>query len=129
VSDVTVTADLSTLQSDNSFRDGRLRGSALESDRFPEGKFVLMSPITLTAQPAVGETITVQATGELTLHGVTKPVTIDLEGRYDGETVQVVGHLPVAFSDFDIDAPTAPVVASVDDHGELELKLFFVKQR
>jgi polyisoprenoid-binding protein YceI len=127
VSDVTVTADLRDLTSDNSFRDGRIKSEGLESDKFPEAKFVLTTPITLSAVPAAGETIKAEATGEFTLHGVTKTVTISLEGRWDGKQVQVVGHLPIAFSDYGITAPTAPAVASVDDHGEMELQLFFSK--
>jgi polyisoprenoid-binding protein YceI len=125
VKDVTVTADLRDLTSDNSFRDGRIRSSGLESDKFPQAKFVLTQPITLSALPAAGQTVTTDATGEFTLHGVTKTVTISLEGRWDGKQVQVVGHLPIAFSDYNITAPTAPAVASVDDHGEMELQLFF----
>ena len=128
VSDVTVAADLTTLQSDNSFRDGRIKGEGLESTKFPEAKFVLTKPITLTTQPAIGDTIKVEATGDFTLHGVTKSVTIELQGRYDGKNVQVVGSLPIAFSDYGITAPTAPAVASVDDNGEMEMQLFFVKQ-
>jgi polyisoprenoid-binding protein YceI len=125
VKDVTVTADLRTLQSDNSFRDGRIRSEGLESDRFPEARFVLTQPITLPGPPTAGETVKTDATGELTLHGVTKPVTLHLEGRWDGKQVQVVGSLPIVFSDYGITAPEAPVVASVDDHGEMELQLFF----
>ena len=125
--DVTVTADLRDLTSDNSFRDGRIKSEGLESDEFPEAKFVLTEPITLSAVPAAGETIKTEATGEFTLHGVTKTVTISLEGRWDGKQVQVVGNLPIVFSDYDITAPTAPAVASVDDHGEMELQLFFDK--
>jgi len=125
VKDVTVTADLRDLTSDNSFRDGRIKSSGLESDKFPQAKFVLSEPITLSAVPTAGETVTTEATGEFTLHGVTKTVTISLEGRWDGKQVQVVGHLPIAFSDYNITAPTAPAVASVDDHGEMELQLFF----
>jgi polyisoprenoid-binding protein YceI len=127
VGDITVTADLRDLKSDNSFRDGRIHSEGLESDQFPEAKFVLTSPITLPAAPTVGQTVTVDATGDFTLHGVTKRVTISLEGRWDGEKVQVVGHLPIVFGDYNITAPTAPVVASVDDHGEMELQLFFQK--
>jgi polyisoprenoid-binding protein YceI len=127
VKDVTVTADLRDLQSDNSFRDGRIRSEGLESDDFPEAKFVLTQPITLSAVPTAGETITTQATGEFTLHGVTKTVTIDLQGRWDGKQVQVVGSLPIAFDDYGVSAPSAPAVASVDDHGEMELQLFFDK--
>lgn len=125
VQDVTVTADLRDLTSDNSFRDGRIRSEGLESDDFPEAKFVLTKPIELESVPAAGTTIKTSGTGDFTLHGVTKSVTISLEGRWDGKQVQVVGNLPIAFSDYGITAPTAPAVASVDDHGEMELQLFF----
>jgi polyisoprenoid-binding protein YceI len=127
VSDVTVTADLRDLTSDNSFRDGRIRSEGLESDQFPEAKFVLTSPITLGAVPAAGDTITADATGDFTLHGVTKSVTISLQGRWDGKQVQVVGSLPIVFSDYGITAPTSNLVASVEDHGEMEMQLFFSK--
>jgi polyisoprenoid-binding protein YceI len=126
VSDVTVTADLRDLTSDNSFRDGRIHSSGLESDRFPEAKFVLTEPITLPNAPAAGETITVDATGDFTLHGVTKQVTIPIQARWDGKDVQIVGNLPIVFGDYNITAPTAAAVASVDDHGEMEFQLFFV---
>jgi polyisoprenoid-binding protein YceI len=125
ISDVTVTADLRDLKSDNSFRDGRIKSEGLESDEFPEAKFVLTKPIALSAVPAAGETITTEATGDFTLHGVTKSVTIPLEGRWDGKQVQVVGSLPVAFDDYGVSAPSAPAVASVDDNGTMELQLFF----
>ncbi len=88
---------------------------------------MVSEPITLSAVPAAGDTIKTEATGEFTLHGVTKTVTISLEGRWDGNQVQVVGNLPIVFSDYGITAPTAPAVASVDDHGEMELQLFFDK--
>ena len=127
VSDVTVEADIRGLTSDQSLRDGRLHSSGIESDRFPQAKFVLTEPITLPKIPAAGETITVDGTGDFTLHGVTKKVTISLEGRWDGKDVQVVGHLPIVFGDYNITAPTAPAVASVDDHGEMEFQLFFKK--
>ena len=127
VSDVTVTADLRDLKSDNSFRDGRIRSEGLESSDFPEAKFVLTTPITLSAAPTAGQTIKAEATGDFTLHGATKKVTIPLEGRWDGKQVQVVGSMPLAFDDYGVSAPSAPAVASVDDHGEMELQLFFDK--
>jgi polyisoprenoid-binding protein YceI len=125
VKDVTVTADLRDLQSDNDFRDGRIRSEGLESDKYPEAKFVLSEPITLSAVPTAGETVTAEAKGKFTLHGVTNDVTISLQGRWDGKQVQVVGSMPITFSDYGITAPTAPAVASVDDHGEMEMQLFF----
>jgi polyisoprenoid-binding protein YceI len=127
ISEVTVTADLRDLTSDNNFRDGRIKSEGLESDRFPQARFVLTKPIVLTAAPAAGETVKTEATGDFTLHGVTKSVTVSLEGRWDGKQVQVVGNLPIGFGDYGITAPRAPAVASVDDHGEMEMQLFFDK--
>ena len=128
ISAVTLTADLRDLTSDQSFRDGRIKTQGLESDKFPEAKFVLTSPITLGAVPTAGETIKTEATGDFTLHGFTRSVTISLEGRWDGKQVQVVGNLPIVFSDYGITAPTSTFVASVDDHGDMELQLFFSKR-
>ncbi len=54
VKDVTVTADLRDLTSDNSFRDGRIKSEGLESDDFPEAKFVLSEPITLVGRAGRG---------------------------------------------------------------------------
>jgi polyisoprenoid-binding protein YceI len=127
VSDVTVTADLRSLTSDSSLRDGRIRDQGLESNRFPQAKFVLTTPIQLPKQPAAGETVTADATGDFTLHGVTKRVTVSMQGRWDGKVVQVVGSMPITFGDYGIRAPGSPLVASIDDHGEMELKLFFQK--
>jgi polyisoprenoid-binding protein YceI len=127
INDVTVSADLRNLTSDNSLRDGRVREQGLESNRFPQAKFVLTTPITLAALPAAGDTIKVDGTGDFTLHGVTKKVTIPLEARWDGKAIQVVGTLPVVFGDYNITAPSSPLVASIDDHAEMEFKLFFAK--
>jgi polyisoprenoid-binding protein YceI len=128
VKDVTVSADLRDLKSDSGFRDGRIHSSGLESDRFPTAKFVVTEPITLPNEPAPGETVKVDATGDFTLHGVTKRVTVPIEARWDGKDVQIVGNLPIVFGDYNITAPTAPAVASVDDHAEMEFQLFFQKQ-
>ncbi|MGZ6927797.1 MAG: YceI family protein [Acidimicrobiia bacterium] len=127
LSDVTVTADLSDLKSNNSFRDIAARDQSLQTSRFPTAKFVATGPITLPSTPVKGATTKVSVPGQLTLHGVTKSVTAPLEGRWDGKEIQVVGVLPIAFSDYSIAVPHSGAVAEVDDHGSLELKLFFVK--
>ena len=95
ISDVTVTADLRDLTSDNSFRDGRIRSEGLESDQFPEAKFVLTAPITLAAvadRRRRRSRPRPPATSPCTASPST--VTVSLEGRWDGKQVQVVGNLP-----------------------------------
>ena len=125
ITDVTVEADLTGLQSDNSFRDSALRRQALQSDQFPTATFRLTQPIELNRLPAEGETVSATAVGDLTLHGVTRSVSVPLEGQLTNGYVVVVGTLDIRFADFNIAAPSAPVVASVEDHGTLELQLIF----
>ncbi|MGH8983024.1 MAG: YceI family protein [Acidimicrobiia bacterium] len=127
VTDVTATADLRDLTSDNSLRDSHIKDDGLESNKFPFGTFELTEPIELEPLPDVGETITARATGAFTLHGVTRRVAIPVEGRWDGDRIQVVGSLPIVFADYDMTPPEVPVVASIDDKGEMEFQLFFQK--
>jgi len=127
VTDVSITANLATLKSDKDFRDQRLHSSGLETDKFPTATFVSTAPLTLPSAPKKGATVKLSVTGDLTLHGVTKSVTAPLEGRWDGNTIQVVGEVPITMSDFSISPPTSPLIAEVDDHGTLEMQLFFTK--
>lgn len=127
VDGVTVTANLATLKSDKSLRDQRLHTLGIETDKFPDATFALTQPIRLAKVPAEGETVDATAVGDLTLHGVTRPVSMPVQGRWDGQAVQVVGHLPVTFSDYRIDPPNIGGFTSVRDHGELELQLFFTR--
>jgi polyisoprenoid-binding protein YceI len=120
----TISADMTALTTNNSRRDGPAR-QALGTSQFPAATFVLTSPIDLGDAAKTGAQTKVTATGDLTVHGVTKSVQFPLEAQLTGNTIVVVGSLDVVFSDFGISAPTAPIVLSVDDHGQIELQLFF----
>jgi polyisoprenoid-binding protein YceI len=123
VTEATVRADVSGLESDRAARDSYIHDHALQSDTFPRATFVLSQPIALPSVGA-GKDVTVLAQGRLTLHGVTKRVTVKLEARYDGTRIEVAGTAPVVLADYRIDAPDTPVV-SVDDNGSFELHLLF----
>lgn len=123
ITSVEILADLRDLASDNGARDSQMKVQALESDTFPDGIFTLTSPIELGAIPAAGETMTVIATGDLTIHGVTKSVEIELEGAAQDTRLVVVGSLSVSLAEFEIDTPEAPIVASVEDAAIVEFSL------
>jgi polyisoprenoid-binding protein YceI len=127
VHDVSVTADLRTLTSDRSQRDNAIKDRGLESNRFPEAKFVLSQPIQFESVPKAGETVNATAMGDFTLHGVTRAVSIPVQGRWDGRDIQVVGNLHIVFADYGITAPTSPVVVSVKDEADMEFQIFFRK--
>jgi polyisoprenoid-binding protein YceI len=122
-----VAADLTRLQSDSGGRDRQMRSQALETDSFPEARFTLTEPVDLGTVPASGESFAVDAVGDLTIHGVTRSVTVPIEGQLVGDTVVVVGRITVAFADYDIDQPRAVVVLSVADEGEMEFQLFLTR--
>ena len=69
--------------------------------------------------------MSVAAIGELTIHGVTTPVTIPLEAQLVGDNIVVVGSLDIVFADYGVSVPSAPVVLSAEDEGVVELQLFF----
>ena len=128
ITSVDIAANLSTLQSDDDRRDGQLHRQALETDQFPQATFKLTSPIDLGALPADGGTINVTATGELTLHGVTKTVQVPIEARLSGDVVTVVGSIEIKFADFSVEQPVSFAVLSIDDHGTVEFQLVFRHQ-
>jgi polyisoprenoid-binding protein YceI len=118
--------DMTTFESDESRRDGQFEGRIMETGEFPTASFVLTAPIELGVEPADGEEIDVEATGELTLHGVTREITIPLTAKRSGTTFAVDGSVTITFADYEIDDPSGGP-ASVGDDGELEVLLVFAR--
>jgi polyisoprenoid-binding protein YceI len=117
------TVDLTAIVSDESRRDRRIQ-EALGTDANPEATFVLTEPIDFGEAAADGETVTVTATGELTINGVTNQVEIPLEAQLVDGMILVVGSTDIVLADYGVAVPTAPMVLSVEDHGILEVQLW-----
>jgi polyisoprenoid-binding protein YceI len=124
---VDITADLTQLQSDESNRDRQLQRQGIETATYPTATFKLTQPIELGSVPADGQVVDATATGDLTLHGVTKSVQIPLQARIDGGVISVAGSLPIQFADYGIQSPQGMIVLSVEDQGTLELLVHFAK--
>jgi polyisoprenoid-binding protein YceI len=124
VTEGSFTAEVATIASDNSMRDGQFRGRVMETEQFPDASFELTSPIDLSTLPPVDGEVTALATGDLTLHGVTRPVTFEVTAVRGSQRIAVVGSIPVAFGDYDIDNPSNGAVTTEDD-GMLEFNLGF----
>lgn len=127
VTAVQVTADLTTLQSDDDRRDGQLRRQAIETGTFPTATFELTAPIELPDNAASGEVFAASATGNLTLHGVTREVQVPIQARLENGVIVLTGSIEIVFADYQIDPPTSFAVLSVDDHGVMELQLFLTR--
>ncbi|HUG31028.1 MAG TPA: YceI family protein [Candidatus Limnocylindria bacterium] len=125
ITSVEITADLTQLESDDDRRDGRLRDQAIETGRFPQSTFRLTGPIELGEAPADGKTVDATATGELTLHGVTRTVIVPVQASLSGDVVTVTGSIEILFADYDFERPTSFLVLSIEDHGIMEFQLHF----
>jgi polyisoprenoid-binding protein YceI len=120
------TVDMTTFKSDESRRDGQFNGRIMAVDQFPTATFVLTAPIDFGKIPAEGEIISTTASGDLTLHGTTKPVTFDLKATFKNNRIGVLGQIPVVFADYGIPNPSRATIAT-EDHGLLEFVLIFDK--
>jgi polyisoprenoid-binding protein YceI len=126
LTEAVIVADLEQLKSDSSRRDDTQRDSGLEIDRFPTATFRLTSPVVLDAGSAPGQPVALTAEGDLTLHGVTRPVQLVLQAQRDGETLVVAGGSEIILADYGIEPPRTSFV-NVDDVGEFEVQLRFVR--
>jgi polyisoprenoid-binding protein YceI len=127
VSDATFSVDLTQLQSDDNRRDGQLSRQGIETAQFPTATFKLTQPVTLPADAPSGAVVNVSLTGDLTLHGVTKQVSIPVQAQLQGSQIQVVGSYTFPWGDFGMQKPTSFSVLSVADQATLEFKLLLAK--
>jgi polyisoprenoid-binding protein YceI len=107
--------DTRTLRSDEARRDDALRGRGLQTDRYPVARFVLGRPARVAAR--------FTAAGRLTLHGASRSVRIALRSRRVASGIDLVGSTPIRFADYGMRPPSVAGVASVRDHGVLEVRL------
>lgn len=125
VAAVEIEVDMTQLTSDDSRRDRTLRNQGIEWGTYPTATFSLTEPIPIEVVPDEGVPLTLPATGNLTLHGVSREVTIELEGQRVGDRLAIVGSLPIEFADYEIPTPTSFLVVSIEDRGIMEFQLIF----
>ncbi len=104
-----------------------MRSVGLETDRFPAATFVSAAPIEVPATVVSGGVARAQVPGDLTIHGVTKRVTIPLDVKADGSQVEVAGSLTFPFDDFGMSPPDVGGIVTVESNPTLELKLVLTR--
>ena len=120
-------ADLTQLQSDDGRRDRRIRSMGVESDRFPTATFTLATPVSVGADALTGMTVDVSLSGDLTIHGMTKAVTIAGQARLNGDRIEIVAALTFPFSDFGMTPPSLGGFVQVQNDATLEILLSLAK--
>ena len=126
VTSASFSVDLTTVQSDKSQRDGQFQGRIMQTPTYPTATFTLASPIALGSIPADRTSVTVKASGKLTMHGTTRLVTVDLTAQRSGAEIRVSGQIPVTFADWNIPNPSFGPVTT-EDNGQIEFLLVFAR--
>jgi polyisoprenoid-binding protein YceI len=119
--------DLTTVQSDQSRRDGQFHTRIMDTATYPTATFKLDKPIELTSVPADGATVTAKAQGKLTLHGTTRDVTVDVAARRGGDQFRLSGQIPITFADWNIPNPSFGGLVTTEDHGQIEFLLVMAR--
>jgi polyisoprenoid-binding protein YceI len=119
------TVQVNTLTSDRAMRDQRVHTLGLQTDTYPTATFQLAQPIALPDAAKSGQVVKVSATGPLTLHGVTRTVSIPLSLQLSGSSFEVVGSISFPWSEFGMSAPNFGSFVTVDNTATMELDLKF----
>jgi polyisoprenoid-binding protein YceI len=117
--------DARDFTTDSSRRDGAIQRFVLGSTS-DDNRYIVFTPTSIEGLPStaqVGDSFELQITGDLTISGVTKPVTFATTVTVDSDT-QLTGlaKAQVLRSDYNLTIPSVPSVANVTDEVQLELQ-------
>jgi polyisoprenoid-binding protein YceI len=116
-----VIVDLSTLTSDRGQRDNFIKRNTLQTAQYPNAELVLREVTDLLRPlPATGAD-SFQLLGDLTVHGVTRPVQWDVQADFSPEGVTGTATTRVKITDFGMQTPRTATILSVEDDIRLEL--------
>ncbi|MDQ6840592.1 MAG: YceI family protein [Actinomycetota bacterium] len=119
-----VKVDMGSIKSGNAGRDTVYRDHLLDTYSHPDADFTLVRPLELNLIPTNGAIITEQATGSLSLRGVTRAVTFPLQVKRDGAGIAIAGSLPIRFGLWHIPDPSF-AITRVANQGTIDLVLAF----
>jgi polyisoprenoid-binding protein YceI len=124
-----VVVDLRTLDSGSADRDDHVRNDTFEVSKYPFATFSAHDASILTGSFTEGQTVSFPLAGDLTLHGVTRPVTFEVQGKLLGDTVTGSGTTVIHIEDFQMKQPEITSVVTVTIDKDIGLAINFVAQR
>lgn len=112
-----------TLRTDNEFRNQSIRGQILDTTEHEFINFVPTQFVSLTTDPvSVGDTVSFEITGDLTVRGISRSVTFATSVTIDSlEKISGSANTTVLYSDYGISVNPPPGVSGVGDVVTLEI--------
>jgi polyisoprenoid-binding protein YceI len=110
-----ISVDLRTLTSDQSRRDNRIRTQWLESEKYPFAEFTSTDVQGIPDSYTEGQEVSFKLTGDMKIRDVTKPVTFDVKGKLEGDTITGSATSKILMKDFGFDPPNVAGMLTVED--------------
>jgi len=118
----TILIDARTFATDSSQRDRAIQNMVLKT---AQNEYISFTPTELVGLPdgaSIGEAVPVQVIGDLTIDGVSRPVTFDASLTPESaDRLEGSASTTIRYADWGITIPQVPVVTGVADTVRLEL--------
>jgi len=118
--------DLRNLKSDESLRDRFIRDNTLQASQFPFAEFAITAITGFPANYTEGTEVPVTIAGNMTIHGVTKPLSFTSKARRAGTALTGIADADFKMSDFGISPPTVPIAKA---HDEIHVQVVIVAKQ
>jgi polyisoprenoid-binding protein YceI len=109
-----IMVDLRTLKSDKTQRDNYIRTNTLQANQFPLAEYVVTGVDGWTGPLKEGQQSSFKILGNMTIHGVTKPVTFDTTAMMQGGAVTGTATTTFKFQDFGMTPPSISIAKATD---------------
>ncbi len=115
-----ISVDLTMLRTSKAERDEILKVNWLESGRYPIATFEISEAANIVRE---ADQIAFDLVGDLSIHGVTQPVTFTTVATISETEVRGEATATLLMSDFEVTPPSVPKIVEVADAFELKIKL------
>ena len=116
-----LTVGVDGLTSDESREDGFLRRSSIQTSRFPDATFSINGTEGLDWPLPSEGSVSFTLLGNMTIRDVSKPVTLDAEAQFTGDSITATASTIITFDQFEMSKPSLEFILSVE--GEIRLEL------
>ncbi len=118
-----LTVGVNSLTSDEDRRDNFLRRSSIQSSSFPEATFAVTGAEGLAWPLPTEGSVSFKLVGDMTIRDVTRPVTLDVDAQFTGDSITATASTVITFDQFEMSKPRLAFILSVEDEIRLELDI------
>jgi polyisoprenoid-binding protein YceI len=129
VKSLKIVVDLRSLDSGSPERDDHVRNDTLEVDKYPYTIFSIDKAQILPGSYSEGQTATFKLKGEMTLHGITRPETFDMQATLVNNIITGTANTLIHLQDFKMRPPQTTSVVTVTVGNAITLMVNFSAKR